>query len=278
MKHECIKFLQWALPEMEMRWAGFRKVHKQVCKRIRKRMHQLAIVDFQDYQSRLIAHPSEWKNLDEMCRITISRFYRDWGVFDYLKDEILPHLALQALSERRPLRCWSAGCASGEEPYTLALTGHFVLKEKFPELDFKIIATDVDQHLLERAKKGCYTKGSLKGLPKEWLSKAFSLNEDCYCIHAHLAENIEWMQQDIRRSFPAGMFDIILCRNLVSTYFAKELQIAVYERMKSVLRPDGILVLGCHEKLPEGLTGFSTEVEKLNIYKMDDNPIFVRKP
>lgn len=271
MKNDCTIFLQWALPRMKMRWAGFRKVRKQVCKRIRRRMKLLGLQNFEEYRNWLTTHHSEWNELDEMCRITISRFYRDWAVFDYLKDEILPRLAQRATLEKRPIRCWSAGCASGEEPYTLSLIWGFNFKEKFPELDFQIIATDVDAQLLDRAKKGCYTPGSLKGLPEEWLAKAFTIKENSYCIHSRFGKNIEWLQQDIRKSFPTGMFDLILCRNLVATYFEPALQVVIYNQMKSVLRPGGVLVLGCHEKLPKGLEGFSAHVEKLNIYEISVN-------
>jgi len=274
VKNDCAIFLQWALPQMKMRWTGFRKVHKQVCKRIGRRMKTLNLHNFGEYQSWLTTHPLEWEVLDGMCRITISRFYRDWAVFDFLKDEILPRLAQEATLEKRPLRCWSAGCASGEEPYTLSLIWHFVFKEKFPEMDFQIIGTDVDAQLLERAKIGCYTLGSLKGLPKPWLAKAFSVKDNGYCIHSCFGKNIEWIQQDIRASFPTGMFDLLLCRNLVATYFEPALQVAIYNQMKSVLRPGGVLVLGCHEKLPEGLEGFSAKVEKLNMYEISVNRIF----
>ena len=202
-----------------------------------------------------------------MCRITISRFYRDWAVFDYLKTELLPHLAYQAQSEGRPLYCWSAGCASGEEPYTLALIWHFVLREQFPGLKFQIVATDMDPHLLERAKKGCYPGGSLRGLPNDWQATAFNQKENEYCIQARFGKFIRWYQQDIRKSLPTGKFDLILCRNLVATYFSPDLQLTTFERIKSALRPNGFLLLGCHEKLPETLKGFTVEKTNLSLYK-----------
>lgn len=278
MKNECAIFLQWALPQMKMRWSGFRKVHKQVCKRIRHRMNTLNLPNFGEYQSWLANHPKEWDVLDSMCRITISRFYRDWAVFDFLMDNLLHRLAMKAKYENRPFRCWSAGCASGEEPYTLALIWHFVLRKKFPALDFQIIATDIDERLLERAKKGCYPKGSLKGLPKPWLDKAFSVNEIGYCIHSSFSQSIKWIKQDIRISFPSGMFDLLLCRNLVATYFEPSLQRAIFNQMKAVLRPGGFLVLGRHEKLPIEIEGFSSKLEKLNIYEMSANHIFFNAP
>ena len=273
MDNECIIFLQWALPQLRMRWAGFRKVRKQVCKRIKRRMKTLGLPHFSAYRTWVEHHPSEWQLLDDMCRITISRFYRDWDVFDFLTNALLPQMAEKAVRENRPLRCWSAGCASGEEPYTLALIGHFVLKEKFPELDFQIVATDIDQRLLERARTGAYPHGSLKGLPEEWLAKAFSNKGNEYQIHACFGSNIEWLQQDIRDTIPPGLFDLVLCRNLVATYFEARLQAAIFHQIKTALRPGGILVLGCHERLPQGVEGFSVKAEKMNIYESDDAQI-----
>lgn len=229
-------------------------------------MATLELDSYENYRHWLERHPSEWSVLDEMCRIVISRFYRDWAVFDYLKDEILPELARTALRKDRPLRCWSAGCASGEEPYTLSLIWHFILKEEFPALEFEIIATDINREVLERARAGCYRQGSLKALPETWLAQAFIHKGDTYCMYDLYKKNIEWTYQDIRKALPEGQFDLILCRNLVATYFQPELQIKLFTQMKALLQPKGIIVLGSHEKLPEGLDVFFAKEKKLPIY------------
>ena len=120
--HDCTVFLQWALPQLHLRWQGMRKVRGQVCKRIQRRLRDLALPDMAAYRAYLTNHPEEWRVLDEYCRITISRFYRDRAVFDYLQQTLLPKLAQQAMDQGDPtLRCWSAGCASGEEAYTLKI-------------------------------------------------------------------------------------------------------------------------------------------------------------
>lgn len=259
MKNDCTIFLQWVLPHMKMRWAGFRKVRNQVCKRIRHRMKQLNLQDFKAYKSWIKDHDSEWDILDAMCTITISRFYRDWAVFNFLRDNILSQLTRRAKLEDGPLRCWSASCASGEEPYTLSLIWNFFYKEEFYDVDLQIIATDKDEQLLSRAKIGCYTSGSLKALPKQWLDKGFSAKGNEYCIHPQFGKNIEWIQQDIRILQPSGVFDLVLFRNLIATYFEPSLQVKLFNNIRFVLRPGGYIVLGCHEQLPE----------KLNIYVKD---------
>jgi hypothetical protein len=118
---QCVEFLQWALPQLGLRWPGFRKVRGQVHKRIVRRLRELELTHIAEYRRYLADHPAEWTVLDACLRISISRFYRDRDVFDHLRDSVLPDLAraAQQRGENR-LIVWSAGCASGEEPYTVA--------------------------------------------------------------------------------------------------------------------------------------------------------------
>ena len=144
---------------MQLRWPGFRKVRRQVCKRIDRRLVELGLPDVSAYREYLETHPAELPILDSLCRIPISRFYRDRGVFDYLRDEILPSLAAIVRDSRdKRLRCWSAGCASGEEPYTLSILWNLELAARFPDVVFELIATDIDPIMLDRARRGCYSR------------------------------------------------------------------------------------------------------------------------
>jgi len=270
MNEDCTGFLQWALPKLQMQWSGFRKVRNQVCKRVRRRIQVLDLENYDAYQTYLEKNPAEWSMLDEMCRITISRFYRDRAVFDALKNQYLLSLAGKAVREgRSQLRCWSVGCASGEEPYTLALIWMFVVQKKFSGLDLDLVATDADFSMLERAKTGCYGAGSLKDLPHEWKDQTFIMRDEKYCIRLPEGIAIHWMQQDIRKEYPAGLFDLILCRNLVATYFDTALQVTIFKKISEILRPDGLLVLGCHENLPAQLPMYTCIDEKLKIYALE---------
>ena len=95
---DCVAFLQWALPRLHMRWTGFRKVRAQVCKRLQRRLGQLGLGGLGDYRHHLAGHGEEWPILDGLLRITISRFYRDKGVFAFLADRVLPSLAEEAVA------------------------------------------------------------------------------------------------------------------------------------------------------------------------------------
>jgi chemotaxis protein methyltransferase CheR len=93
---ECVAFLQEALPRLGLRWRGFRKVHGQVCKRLRRRMKALGIEGFAAYRQRLDTDPQEWTALDALCHITISRFFRDKSIFEVLERRALPDIAARA--------------------------------------------------------------------------------------------------------------------------------------------------------------------------------------
>ena len=265
---ECICFLQWALPQLQMRWPGFRKVRKQVCKRLQRRLHQLNLPNTAAYRAYLAANPNEWEVLDSYCRITISRFYRDRAVFDYLRQSLLPELARTAIADKQnELRCWSAGCASGEEAYTLNILWALSMQSHFPDLALHIVATDVDANLLERARIGCYPFGSFKDFPHEWLLRAFTLSQQQLCIRAEFREGIEFLKQDIRSQSPEGSFHLLLCRNLAFTYFDLPLQLKVLQRLVRHLLPGGSLVLGSHEELHEVPPELQQVRPRLGIYR-----------
>ncbi len=265
-KQECTEFLQWALPHLKLKWEGFRKVRKQVCKRVRRRYNELGLDSYLKYQEYLTVNPSEWGRFDDMCHISISRFYRDIGVFDTLKDDLLPKLAHEAKTEGGSLYCWSAGCASGEEPYALSILWHHALKPRYPDIAFKIIATDADKLLLRRADEACYSYGSIKQLPEKWLTEAFRKDGDLFCIKDQYRENIELLYQDIRKEWPPGPFQLILCRNLVATYFDEPLRTAVFKKIAERLVNGGYLILGKHEELPS-IKGFQPYSSHLKIYQ-----------
>lgn len=195
------EFLQWALPRLRLRWKGFRRVYRQVGKRLRRRLEELQLPDPAAYRGYLETHPDEWDRLDAMCRITITRMFRDPEVWEFLERRVLP-----------VRRVWSAGCGTGEEAYSVwrLCKGQAA----------KIVATDIDERLIEHAR-------------------------------ATYDRDIEFLVQDIRREMPDGPFDLILCRNLVFTYFDEALQRELLDRIRERLEPGGYLAVGRKEVLPE---------------------------
>ena len=246
--NKCVEFLQWALPQMRMRWPGFRKVRRQVCKRISGRLEELNLAGLYNYKSYLADHPEEWKKLDSFCHISISRFYRDKNAFHFLQDVVLKELAKEAETNR--LRCWCCGCAAGEEPYTLSLIWHHILKPHFPSTDLEIIATDSMDCMINRALKARYAKSSARELPEELLQAGFTCQNKEYILKLPYRDSVRFIRQDVRESMPGGPFHLILCRYLVFTYFDEKLQAELLEKILSRLIPGGALVLGKIDRLP----------------------------
>ncbi len=248
---ELVAFLQWALPRLRLRWKGFRKVRRQVGKRLSRRLAEVKLQTLNQYRARLEENPEEWRVFDGLCHITISCLYRDKRVFDALGTRVFPELAEAAHAQNRPVRCWCAGCACGEEVYTLKILWEFDISRKPPGVRLEIIGTDADAAVLRRAEKGCFHASSLHNVPPHWRQKAFALNDDRYCVRAQYRDGLDFRRQDIRVELPAGPFDLILCRNLVFTYFEVEQQREITHRIAESLRDNGYLVIGAHETPPE---------------------------
>jgi chemotaxis protein methyltransferase CheR len=247
---DCVAFLQWALPRLRLRWPGFRKVRRQVCRRISRRIAELELDGIKAYRARLEADPAEWAVLDGLCRVTISRFWRDRGVFEALRDEVLPALGPRVVA-------WSAGCASGEEPYSL------VLAADEADVRLRVLATDVDPVLLERGRRARYQESSLRELPPELRQRAFSDDR----LKAEYRARVEFALHDLRAGAPDGPFDLVLCRNVLFTYFEEEFQHEVGRSLAASLRPGGALVVGAHETLPEVFGGLEPWSATHGVYR-----------
>ncbi len=265
----CVAFLQWALPRLGLRWAGFRRVRRQVGKRVDRRLRALGLADVAAYRAHLETCADEWRVLDDLCRIPISRFWRDRGVFAHLGEVVLPDLArAAAVRGEGRLRCWSAGCASGEEPYSLAIAWVLAAAARSPPVAFEVVATDADGHLLERARAARYGAGSLRELPPAWRERAFAPWGADFVLRAEIRDHVALLRQDVREEAPPGRFDLVLCRNLAFTYFDEPVQRGVVRRIAVALEAGGALVVGAHERLPAGAESHvSPSTAKLGIYR-----------
>jgi chemotaxis protein methyltransferase CheR len=207
-----------------------------------------------------------------LCRITISRFYRDKGVYGQLADRIIPGLVEQIRrAGGRRLHIWSAGCGSGEEPYSLALLWALQLQQHCPDIVLRILATDIDLQLLHRARKACYPFSSLKDLPAVWRESAFTASAGCYCLQSAFNHPVLFAEHDVRGTVPATALPLILCRNLVYTYCDMDLQCEITQRLGAALQPGGLLVLGSHETLPGAVAGFTPLSCNRAIYKKPEH-------
>jgi chemotaxis protein methyltransferase CheR len=253
---EGIRFLQWCLPRLGLQWPGFRKVRRQVYRRLERRIAELGLAGLAGYRSYLERHPAEWPMLDTLCWIPISRFYRDRAVFQQLELAVLPALGRMVVARGvEELRCWSVGCASGEEPYTVALIWKLTVARQFPGLRLRMLGTDVDPAAIERAERGCYPAHSLKELPPALRAQVFRRSPSGLVLADEYREGVEFRVQDVRTTLPDGPFELLLCRNMVFTYFEAELQRQTLRRLVPRLAPGAALIIGAGESLPAGVAG-----------------------
>ncbi|NSW82013.1 MAG: protein-glutamate O-methyltransferase CheR [Syntrophothermus sp.] len=179
------------------------------------------------------------KFLDHLT-INVSEFFRNSNHWDILRKDIMPAL----IRQRAQVRAWSAGCSTGEEPYSLAL----LFQEHFPQRFEKILATDIDQDALEKAKTGLYLPKSLQAVPQAWVKKYFEEVNGYFRIKDELKNCVRFERHDLLKDrYPSNM-DLILCRNVV-IYFTEEAKEKLYRRFVDALRPGGVLFIGSTEQI-----------------------------
>lgn len=171
--------------------------------------------------------------------INVSEFLRDPARWDYLAQRVLPQLYHE--SHRRPLRVWSAGCSYGAEPYTLAM----LLEELAPGRPHRIVATDIDETILARARRGSgYQESELHRVDAVRRMRFFTKGPDgCYAVKDQLKAKVRFRRQDLLADVPERDLDLIVCRN-VAIYFTEQAKRALYARMYGALRPGGVLFVG----------------------------------
>jgi chemotaxis protein methyltransferase CheR len=175
--------------------------------------------------------------LDRMT-INVSEFFRNPGRWDVLENKILPRLVKQ--SPR--LKCWSAACSTGEEPYTLSL---ILMRKRY---DATLLATDIDEGALTKAKQGVYTERSLQDCPKEFIDKYFIKDALSYRISDEVKKKVTFKKHNLLADpFDSG-FDLIVCRN-VMIYFTEEAKHDLYQKFSKALKPGGVLFVGSTEQI-----------------------------
>ena len=186
---------------------------------------------------------------------------------------MLPALAADRVARGvRELRCWSAGCASGEEVYTLRIIWDLAILPNHPKLHFAILGTDAEPRMLARAEAARYPAGSLKDLPPAWRAAAFTRVGEVFHLMPAFRNDVAFRALDIRQRQPDGPFDLILCRNLAFTYFTPDLQVEVLRQIVARLAPGGYLAIGAHERLPEAAGGLDQVTPHLPIYRKAADP------
>ena len=218
--------------------------------RLARRLRTLGLSDFRAYREYLKKNPeSESIELVNSVTTNLTSFFRENHHFDFLRDRVI---APGCRQNRRRLRIWSAGCASGEEAYSIAIT----LAQSIPDLDhwdIRILACDIDSHVLATARSGIYDFNQIKNLEPMVRERYFRQLDDGKCggfeIDPALKQMIEFRQLNLLHDWRLGeKFDLIFCRNVV-IYFDRDTKAALVERFANQLNDGGYLLMGHSESL-----------------------------
>ena len=221
--------------------------------RLVRRLRALKLRDFGGYCELLRRDPQgELGELASAISTNVTAFFRESHHFDLLTNELLPRWIAEKKNGGR-LRIWSAGCATGEEPYTLAMVLAEALEKHGSHVDAKILATDLSPQALETARKGVYPIDRLEGVSSERRRRWFLRGEGEYdqyaCVHPRLRELVSILPLNLLHDWPMqGPFDAIFCRNVV-IYFDKPTKQRLFQRYAGLLPEGGYLFLGHSESM-----------------------------
>lgn len=237
---------------MEKRGFDFSGYHPAMLeRRIGKRLTATTCKEFSDYLSCLQENPAELDRLLDVITINVSRFFRDTLTFELIADRILPEIVREKTRGRdQSLRVWSAGCAMGEEPYTLAILIHELLEKEGLEMNLHLFATDIDGRILNDAGKAVYPLASVHHMKYRLLTKYFTPEGTSFRLIPEIKKLVAFFLYDMldkKHSVPTesvfGNFDLVLCRNLL-IYFNTEYQETIFARLHHSLAENGYLILG----------------------------------
>ena len=232
----------------------------------------IGMSDLQAYKIYLDEHPEKWLISNNHYSASISRFYRDHSVFEYLEHNMFPELISNAHSGgNQHLSVWSAGCSKGEEPYSLSIVWNLLFSNNNKDLKCKILATDTLKSSIYFAQKGVYSSSSLSDLPIKYKEHCFNLIKGSWHIKDQYRNSVNFSQQDMKETIPFGPFDLILCRNVAFTYFNPGLQRQIIDKVRCALRPGGFLVIGNTESLPHSSPGWEQLDPTLPVYQNESS-------
>ena len=217
-------------------------------RRVKKRMSDVGIEGFEQYEDYLEIHSQEFTELFNTILINVTSFFRDKEAWDYIASEIIPNI-LEAKTPGSTIRLWSAGCATGEEAFSLAILMAEALGIEASRRQVKIYATDIDDEALEQARKGIYSTSSLENMPEELQKKYFDSSKSSRSVFRQdLRRTIIFGRHDLMHDAPISRLDLLLCRNTL-IYFNREAQQRIVARFHFALKDTGYLFLGRAETI-----------------------------
>jgi chemotaxis protein methyltransferase CheR len=258
--------LRQILLALGLSWKGYRKVRQGTKRRLERFMQEHGFRSTDSFLSALAEHPDLGKQAQRIAAVSISRFFRDRGLWEVLGKQILPSLLAPHPGVNK---IWSAGCARGEEVYRMKILWEELGRANHPLPPLELWGTDMNEEFLARARAGVYSPSSLKEVKEEWQKRYFEpAGPFLLAIVSSLKEGIQWkIHNFITEEPPQKNFSLIFLRNNLLTYYQEELKKASLERILGGLRPGGFLIIGSHEKLPEGMGGWMPSAFHSTLYQ-----------
>lgn len=248
------KFESFVLKEFKIDLTGYKS--NQLHRRIQTIMTRSGAKDLDEYMVMIKKDKDIRIKFLDYVTINVTEFYRNPQLFDEFKDIIKKEFDIN-----RPLKIWSAACSIGAEPYSVAM----MLKDMSPGTRHTILATDLDENILARAKEGEYSYNDIKNVPKRELDKYFKQEDDKYKIKNEIKDLVRFKKHDLILENYESNFDVIICRNVV-IYFTNEVKDRIYEKFAKSLKPGGLLFIGATESI-YGYKNFGFEKLSTFIYK-----------
>jgi two-component system, chemotaxis family, CheB/CheR fusion protein len=241
----------------------YRRIAK--LQRIERRMQLTSLPDMAGYLEYLLHHPEETSALLADMFVSVSSFFRDSEAYAELERQVIPEIFRQA-GDAEPIRAWSAGCASGEEVYSIAM----LLAEQNEQLDWphplQLFASDINQAALEIARRGCYPQSIATDVPPARLREHFIADEHRYCVKTELRKSVVFAVHDILRDPPFAKMHLIACRNLLM-YMDEQTRKRMLQVFHHALRPGAYLMLGSSDAVDAAPGLFTTVDARHGIYQ-----------
>lgn len=236
MDYEAFKLEIFKMASINLSLYKEKQMKRRIDSLIRKNGYEL----YEDYVRVLRTNTALFNEFINYLTINVSEFYRNPDQWEVLKKDVFPML----LKHSPTLKIWSAACSTGDEPYTLVM----VLNEFIPLKDIHILATDIDQEALRKAKAGIYTDKSLERLPKQYIARYFNKSGALYVVKDEVKSQVEFLQHNLHKDPYPKNCDLIVCRNVL-IYFTEEAKVQIYTQFNRALRTNGILFVGSTEQI-----------------------------
>ncbi|MGL4773750.1 MAG: CheR family methyltransferase [Clostridium sp.] len=232
------EFHKWVHRELGVNLTAYKP--DQLNRRIESLMTRVGAKNLSEYSTMIKTDLEQKQKFLDFITINVTEFFRNPELFKQLEDQLRDNL----LQPGKKLKIWSAACSTGCEPYSIAM----ILNKLTPGVRHTIIATDIDNTILSKAKAGEYIENELKNVPSSDFQKYFEKKDKVYCLSNDIKSKVTFKKHDLILDRYDSEFDLIVCRNVV-IYFKTEVKNEIYNKFKMALKPGGLLFVGATESI-----------------------------